>query len=163
MSKIKEYIIDGYKYAVDMDLEKFFKGNLNKGIRLFGEVGTGKIMILKILCEFMLHANKIIAQYSACYVNNIFERRLTKKERLLVSPLFIDDIGTEQPQINVFGTIKQPIYEILNQRYLDKRFLMFVTTNLSPSQIEERYGDRVRNRLKEMFNVMSMQGESRRY
>jgi len=164
-----KYTVDNQNKAVITEIikwiimDKSFKGDLNKGIWLSGDIGTGKTMILKILCEFMMYADKIVAQYSALDVNNIFEERSPEKNRLFVSPLFIDDLGTEQPVINVYGTHTRPIYELLNKRYLDRRFLMFVTTNLSPAQIEERYGDRIRNRVKEMFNVMRMQGESRRY
>lgn len=109
----------------------------------------------------MKYAGKIVASYSAIEIVEIF-RSKDGKDRLFVSPLFIDDVGTEQVEINNFGTKELPIYEIFNRRYLDRRFLMFITTNLKPSQMEERYGDRVRDRIKEMFNVIQIKGESRR-
>lgn len=155
---LKEPITEILKWCI---MDESFKGDLQKGLLLSGEIGCGKTLTLKIFVEFMKYANKIVAQYSAIEIVEIFKSK-EGKDRLFVSPLFIDDLGTEQVEINNYGTKEAPIYEIFNRRYLDRRFLMFITTNLKPSQMEERYGDRVRDRIKEMFNVMPIKGESRR-
>lgn len=161
------YIVDGHLKAPIVEILKWcimdesFNGDLQKGLLLSGKIGCGKTLTLKIFVEFMKYANKIVASYSAIEVVEIFKSKIGK-DRLFVSPLFIDDLGTEEKEINNFGTKEKPIYEIFNRRYLDRRFLMFITTNLGPSKMELRYGDRVRDRIKEMFNVMPIEGESRR-
>jgi len=155
---LKTPIVEILKWCI---MDESFNGDLQKGLLLSGKIGCGKTLTLKIFVEFMKYANKIVASYSAIEVVEIFKSRVGK-DRLFVSPLFIDDLGTEEKEINNFGTKEKPIYEIFNRRYLDRKFLMFITTNLGPSKMELRYGDRVRDRIKEMFNVMPIDGESRR-
>lgn len=155
---LKEPITQILKWCI---MDKSFNGDLQKGLLLSGDIGCGKTLTLKIFVEFMKYANKIVASYSAIEIVEIFKSK-DGKDRLFVSPLFIDDLGTEQTEINNFGTKEAPIYEIFNRRYLDRRFLMFITTNLTPSVMEDRYGDRVRDRIKEMFNVIVLKGDSRR-
>jgi len=48
--------------------------------------------------------------------------------------------------------------EILLSRYdlfISKGIPTHVTTNLSASEIEEKYGNRVRSRMREMFNLVA--------
>jgi len=48
--------------------------------------------------------------------------------------------------------------EILLSRYdlfVQKKMLTHITTNLSASEIENIYGNRVRSRMREMFNLIS--------
>jgi DNA replication protein DnaC len=48
--------------------------------------------------------------------------------------------------------------EVLLSRYdlfISKGILTHVTTNLSASEIEQTYGNRVRSRMREMFNLMA--------
>lgn len=166
--------LTGGKYKIDEEtklivleilkwclMDETFKGDLQKGLWLSGAIGCGKTLTLKIFVEFMGYAHKIVGQYSAIQIIELWKSK-NSKERLFVSPIFIDDLGTEQTEINNYGTKELPIYEIFNRRYLERKFLMFITTNLNPSRIEERYGDRVRDRIKEIFNIMPMIGSSRR-
>jgi DNA replication protein DnaC len=37
---------------------------------------------------------------------------------------------------------------------------MFVSTNLGPVKVGNRYGARIRDRVREMFNIYSLKGES---
>jgi DNA replication protein DnaC len=48
--------------------------------------------------------------------------------------------------------------EILLSRYdlfVNRKMLTHITTNLSSSEIEELYGERVRSRMREMFNLIA--------
>lgn len=154
----KETVIEVLKWLI---MDESFKGDLHRGIWIIGEKGTGKSLTMEIFIEMLRHANKIVANYTSLQIVRIFEEGLPK-DRLFVSPLYIDDLGTEQPEVKVFGTPVMPVYEVLNERYASKRFMTFVTSNLDPGQIKERYGDRISDRIREMFNVMVMTGESRR-
>lgn len=132
----------------------------NKGLWISGDVGVGKTFIAEVLVRMLKYSGSSMFRTHALGLIDILNGE--EKERLFSSPLFIDDLGAEEPIINYYGTKIRPIYEVLNRRYLDQRFNMIVTTNLSPSQIEERYGDRVRDRIKEMFNVIKITGQSLR-
>ena len=163
----KEYVIDNDNKELVTQIIKWlimdesFNGSLHKGIWIIGEKGTGKSLIMEIFIEMLRYANKIVANYTSLQIVRIFEESLPK-DRLFVSPLYIDDLGTEQPEVKVFGTVVLPVYEVLNERYSSKKFMTFVTSNLDPSQVKQRYGDRISDRIREMFNVLVLSGKSRR-
>lgn len=59
--------------------------------------------------------------------------------------------------LNVIQTILQLRYEVRNQ------FRTHMTTNLNPDiDFATVYGEYIANRVKEMFNVIELKGESRR-
>ena len=54
---------------------------------------------------------------------------------------------------------------VLTQRYenfTEGKYLTYVTTNLLPEDLEEHYGSRLAERAKEMFNLIFVDGISRR-
>ena len=57
--------------------------------------------------------------------------------------LLIDDLGTEPMMRNI--TVEY-LFTLLNERMANKRHTV-VATNLTPMQIQERYGERVASRL----------------
>ena len=71
--------------------------------------------------------------------------------------MYFDDFGTESNASN-FG-IKNLMKDILEERYANNK-RTFLTSNLSLPEIQEKYGDRVYDRLQEMFNIIQMSGDS---
>ncbi|MGE4587257.1 MAG: hypothetical protein AB7D05_07945 [Mangrovibacterium sp.] len=73
-----------------------------------------------------------------------------------------DDLGVKQP-LKYFGNDCQVMAEIILSRYelfVSKGMLTHVTTNLSASELEARYGTRVRSRLREMYNMVAFDKDS---
>lgn len=66
-----------------------------------------------------------------------------------VDMLGIDDLGIEPVEVMDYGNVCTPIIDLLTKRY-EKQLFTFITTNLTPQQIRERYGDRIADRLNEM-------------
>ena len=64
--------------------------------------------------------------------------------------LAIDDLGTEPAEVLDYGNVFNPAIDLLSARYTDQLFTV-VTTNLTPKQIREHYGDRIADRFNEMF------------
>ena len=64
--------------------------------------------------------------------------------------LAIDDLGTEPAEVLDYGNVLNPAIDLLSARYTDQLFTV-VTTNLTPKQIREHYGDRIADRFNEMF------------
>ena len=56
------------------------------------------------------------------------------------------------------------LYEVPRKMNGDKSNYLFThfTTNLSPEMLKENYGERVVDRIKEMFNIVTFYGKSRR-
>jgi hypothetical protein len=71
-----------------------------------------------------------------------------------------DDLGAESTfkyygnQCNVMGEILLSRYD----HFISNHMLTHATTNLSASELEDYYGNRVRSRMREMFNLIAFDG-----
>ncbi|WP_324068987.1 MAG: hypothetical protein RSE15_00200 [Flavobacterium sp.] len=68
-----------------------------------------------------------------------------------------DDLGTEN-NLKYFGNECNVMAEILLSRYdlfIFKKLKTHITTNLSATEIEKQYGNRVRSRLRQMVNLIA--------
>ncbi len=63
--------------------------------------------------------------------------------------LAIDDLGTEETQLKVYGNTINPVIDMLYKRY-DQQLFTVITTNLKPGMIREKYEERIADRLNEM-------------
>lgn len=147
-----------------------------KGLWLWGDIGTGKSTMIRIIndfaclvrpeekigynvhalpfCIYIRKAMTICDAYQREGANGIYQ--YTVKDRLC-----IDDLGAENPLTTYYGTPNNVIGDLLCRRYdrLD-HYQTFVTTNISPEQIAEIYGERVYDRCGEMFNFVRFAGYS---
>lgn len=139
--------------------------NLNKGILLSGPIGCGKTSIMNIMkyltpteykffvkpCrdisfEFIQDGYQIIHKYS--------KGKLYEFEPKTIC---FDDLGTEN-NLKYYGNECNVMAEIILSRYdvyTAKRIQTHITTNLSASEIELQYGNRVRSRMRELFNLIA--------
>nr|WP_315203497.1 AAA family ATPase [uncultured Flavobacterium sp.] len=141
--------------------------NLNKGILLSGPVGCGKTSLMNLMkyltatehkffvkpCrdisfEFIQDGYQIIHKYS--------KGKLYESEPKTIC---FDDLGTEN-NLKYYGNECSVMAEILLSRYdifTTKKIQTHITTNLSASEIETAYGNRVRSRLREMINLIAFE------
>jgi hypothetical protein len=73
-----------------------------------------------------------------------------------------DDLGVES-SLKYYGNECNVMAEVLLTRYdlfVAQNLITHLTTNLSASEIEEAYGNRVRSRLREMFNLIAFDNNS---
>lgn len=135
--------------------------SMSKGILLVGPVGCGKTSLMALFSNltaksrsyYIKPARQITLEFTKHGYDVI--HKYTRSVRSPV-PLCLDDIGIELP-MKYFGTPVNVIGEILLSRYdlfISKQLLTHGTTNLNSDEIEERYGIRVRSRLREMFNLI---------
>jgi DNA replication protein DnaC len=133
--------------------------DLQKGILLTGSVGCGKTTLMTLLPEFMYpfqkytvkNTREIAAQYHKEGYEIIHSLGRRKK------PICLDDLGVEQ-NIKHFGNDCNTVGEILLHRYdmhVNYNIITHATTNLNADELEKIYGNRVRSRLREMFNLIS--------
>lgn len=151
------------------DLTACRKYNISyqKGILLSGPVGCGKTSIMRLVST-LVPRNRTYTIKTAREVTMEFSKQgydtINKYSRSIRSPKAIcfDDIGIEPP-MRYFGDSINVMGEILLSRYdlfISKGILTHATTNYSSTEIEDRYGNRVRSRLREMFNLISYPPES---
>lgn len=81
-------------------------------------------------------------------------------ERLSKCPLLcIEDLGREAAETVEFGNRTSPIKDLIERRYNGRLFTV-ITTNLTPGQIAEKYGERISDRFTEMLDKVVFEGDS---
>ena len=73
----------------------------------------------------------------------------------------IEDMGREPIEVLDYGNILNPVVDMLEYRY-NMQLFTFITTNLTKSQIREKYGNRIADRFNEMREVIIFKNETYR-
>ncbi len=150
--KLCNYII------ADKEKCQKFKLDPAKGILLTGPVGCGKTSFLKLLRYLVPHQK----EYQVIPCRNIafaFHHLgyKTIEDYGNSSYICFDDLGVE-PVGRFYGQDCNVLGEILLSRYelfLNHKVRTHATTNLNADELEERYGTRVRSRMRQLFNLIS--------
>ena len=150
------------------DVEKCekYKIDPNKGILLSGPVGCGKTSLMKLVRHLTPHKKKykMIPSRNAVFSFNHIGFK-TIEDYGNSGFYCFDDIGVE-PKGKHFGQDCNVIGEILLSRYdlylnPRKKIISHGTTNLNAEELEERYGNRVRSRMRQMFNLLAFKKTSK--
>ena len=139
--------------------------NLNKGILLSGPVGCGKTSLMNLMKYLTPTEHKFFIKpcrdISFEFIQEGYEviHKYSKGKLYQTDPKTIcfDDLGTEN-NLKYFGNECNVMAEILLSRYdiyISKHIQTHITTNLSASEIETQYGNRVRSRMRAMFNLIA--------
>ncbi|MGM0934574.1 MAG: ATPase [Bacteroidota bacterium] len=138
--------------------------DLRKGIFLSGPVGCGKTALIQLLRNLIPHRKtyQVIPARNIVFAFNHLGYKIIA-DYGNAGPICLDDIGVE-PTGKFFGRDCNVVGEILISRY--DRYppripLTHITTNLNADEIEERYGSRVRSRMRQMFNLIAFPGDSK--
>ncbi|MGI6176398.1 MAG: ATP-binding protein [Christensenellales bacterium] len=125
-----------------------FPDTEKRNIYLYGEPGLGKTFLLCCLAKCVLERGYDVISHTSFH----FFDRLRKfhigqsdsiRDLLTCDLLIIDDLGTEPVYKNI--TVEY-LFTVLNERITHNRHTV-CATNLSPSEIMQRYGERVCSRL----------------
>lgn len=137
VNKWKDILIKR-KYIFHEAAEKALRGLVEgRSVVLTGSPGTGKSLFFKLLGIPMF--SLVYAQTKSLNeISDAFDHyRCTK--------IAIDDIGAEG-KFNHYGTQSELLDFVLSRREDASRPTCY-TTNLTPEQIQERYGERIIDRL----------------
>lgn len=149
-------VLDDYTDKIEK-VTRWLKNSPKRGLLLMGSVGNGK--------STMLHTIKYLIGYKASLSDAIdiydyFKQHGTMRlwnEYLVI----IDDLGAEPVRCTNYGEEHNPLAKLLLHRY-DKQLTTIIATNLNLQDIQDRYGDRVLDRMYEMFDVIIYKRESYR-
>ena len=135
------------------------------GLILRGGVGTGKTTLmqaLKTAIDTFDTAGRRLAIATAWKLANMQRDSKQAFEEWKRRPLLaIDDLGTEPATVKDYGNDNTPLAELLTYRY-ERRLFTVITTNLDERRIEEIYGRRVGDRLKELCHSITFGSQSYR-
>jgi hypothetical protein len=155
-------IIDGLFWWFFNDPRSCY--DLKKGILLKGTKGTGKSTLITIFREFFIEIQSGFAMSTAMKISLEYARTGEVDQWLTKKIICIDEIGRENMGKH-YGNELNVIGYLLHERYAlwqTKGICTIATTNKDAQEIEDLYGDVIRDRVKEMFNHIPMVGESRR-
>lgn len=172
---IPGFIVDDFNEEIIEHLCHYFTGDPRskydpkKGLMMYGPVGCGKTTLMNFfrnnqVSSFLLFsARQIAAEYGKFGFDSISRYRtliptsdITRTFGQGALGICFDDLGTEVDKKH-YGNESNVMAEILLNRYDNQKNLTgktHVTTNLNTTELEERYGYRVRSRAREMFNVV---------
>ena len=169
------YVVDDYNREVIRQMHLYVIGseqckwNIHKGLFLGGKVGCRKTLLMQSFCH-VLHLisglNIEMIPASELY------KRIIKSgiESFASRPLFIDELGREQLEVNDFGNKLRPINELMALRY-ETGARTFFTSNFNMATLSQGYnskgemigyGKYIGERIQETVNVTILPGESRR-
>ena len=138
------------------------------GMLLCGTYGCGKTTLANAFADTYGIIEGTIGTIATCRLSAIELCTIARTNEAKFSEIcnkveliVLDDVGIEPMHVNVFGTYVSPVVEMLYKRY-DNRKPIILTTNLSAKEFYTRYGDRIKDRGKEMFSILTMKNGSRR-
>lgn len=173
--EVKGKILFGEKFRIfEMDKDLLFKLcnyvikdeancrklglDTNKGLLISGPVGCGKTSIIKLLRHLVPYqkAYEVIPCRNITFAFNHLGFK-TVEDYGNSGFYCFDDLGVE-PAGRFFGQDCNVLGEILLSRYelfQDHGVKTHATTNLNAEELEVRYGERVRSRMRQFFNLIA--------
>lgn len=156
--------------------------SLEKGLMIIGGLGSGKTTLMENIRKYlgytmspnvfrMAESRDICKEFAKDGFGGIekFGMNPTVNSAGIVMPqpyhLCIDDFGIEAEYSKHYGTETNPVAEVLLDRYkIMKSFskATHIITNLTADNQKGRYSDRIVDRFKEMFNIITLKSKSRR-
>ncbi|WP_338357343.1 ATPase [Yeosuana marina] len=155
--KLCNYFIQDEANCKRLDID------MDKGILLSGPVGCGKTSLMKLLRCIVPHQKpyKIMPARNIVFGFNHVGYK-TIEDYGNSNYFCFDDLGVEPigrhygKDCNVMGEIMLSRYDL----FLQSKVKTHATTNLNAQELEERYGNRVRSRMRELFNLIAFDNGS---
>lgn len=131
------------------------------GLLICGKCGNGKTTLMKAVCTVInvlglkdgYGEEWTVRQVSAKELARMSKRHdeYDRYKSLLKSRMLaVDDLGFEPGEVLDYGNVVNPVVDLMEARY-DEQLFTIATTNLTPEQVREKYGERIADRFNEMM------------
>lgn len=142
---------ENYRPVVD-----WMTDNKGRGLLMTGGCGLGKTLIGKHILPLIIlgSCRKVVTITSSIELGRDIDEILAKKL------IYIDDVGTESLS-KVYGNVRCPFEELVDAAEQQGK-LLIITTNLTPKELCEKYGERTLDRLKAITKFVPFTGRSLR-
>lgn len=147
------------------------EGLNTRGLFIRGTCGIGKTLGVSCLAARfgwpVIQAKQLQAAFLSAESDDAFWRIVDAYDFFdKPQTLVIDDIGTESCPVMKYGTATNIIADVLDRRYFmgwqRHGVRTIITSNLSDTDLCERYGLRSEDRMNEMFEFVTATGDSLR-
>lgn len=180
-----KFVLEENQKGYYSDLFKYFSEthetlDTKKGLLISGNMGTGKTLSMQIMQRLfgmkIVSCRHLVREFLQSKVHGMDVLDLYGRESFhknghgnkdIHKPIHIcfDDLGLEEVNAQMYGNKQNILAEVLLDRYETfGRYGMktYATTNLKAAALEELYGPRVRDRMREMMNYVQLEGDSKR-
>lgn len=137
-----------------------FDGDLGKGLLLIGHRGSGKTLLMRALSLMASSGDMKFGVTNTRKVTSGYNKEGDAgiEQYCGRGNMMFDDLGDERTgqhygdKVEVMSLVIQDRYE----QFTGSGSMTHFTTNLTPNEIRERYGERVYSRLKHMVNIIQV-------
>lgn len=155
--------IDDYTKQQVAKVARYLNGGSQRwGLRLMGTVGNGKTTMARSIYHTIrfMGGYRLAKQFGCLFykatdivkmVSSKNTERFNGCKRTDV--LIIDDLGQEATEVLNYGNANAPIIEIIMERY-EAHKLTIVTSNLNNEDMLKKYGERITDRMTQMFATL---------
>jgi DNA replication protein DnaC len=145
------------------EITHWMTDNQNKGLLLYGTNGRGKSLICYNILPALIghyYPNKRIFKCRANDLRLLQGYSSEYYEMSIADIIAIDDFGTEDVA-NLYGERRDIFSDVVDLAEHEKKLLL-LSTNLMPTEINERYGLRTLDRLRHITRAICLPGKSMR-
>ncbi|MBC7796550.1 MAG: ATP-binding protein [Pyrinomonadaceae bacterium] len=165
----RKNMLQGRAYQLAFDLTMHYP-QVERGILFMGSVGIGKTHLAVSILHNLLEKNVSCLFYEfgslLKEIQNSYNPISQTSESSVLQPIYdaevlvLDELGASKPTDWVRDTMMQ----IINTRYNDKKLTIFTTNYLDTRRateetLEDRIGTRLRSRIYEMCQTLTIEGE----
>lgn len=153
----RDFLMDNATVSKVERVVKWMYDSRKRGLILSGSYGNGKTTMLLALKKLMGNY-ALYMETQTLYDLYRDDHNFHKYDKVV---FLLDDLGLEPSSYSDFGEKRYPLTELLMHRY-KYNLPTIIATNHSMESLKQTYGDRLFDRLKEMYAVISYTEQSYR-
>ncbi len=168
---VPERYINAKEADLPQAIQKAFKAEIDTGILLWGETGTGKTYAMSVLAKKYISegftVNRTHYETLCLRLRDTYNPNATQTEWGIIEPLlncdklFIEDVGTTKSIGKLETDFSLRTFLVLLDMRMEHCRPTFITSNKSVESLTNSFDERIGDRLR-IFKVFKLTGKSKR-